>query len=116
MELSGKLKNAICNNDVDFFEEKKHLYSIDERFEDENNDTLLLYSISDSQSNIYKYLIKNNANINLTNDEGENIIHAIVFSGDNKRLQDIVENHIPNHRIRWLFKTTVDLIRDYNNI
>ena len=96
MELSGKLKDAICNNDIDFLEEKKHLFSIDERFEDENNDTLLLYSISDAKSNVYKYLIENKANINLTNDEGENIIHAIVFSGEDKRLQDIVENYVVN--------------------
>lgn len=96
MELSGKLKDAICNNDIDFLEEKKHLFSIDERFEDENNDTLLLYSISDAKSNVYKYLIENNADINLTNDEGENIIHAIVFSGENKRLQNVVKNYVVN--------------------
>jgi ankyrin repeat protein len=93
MELNDKLKNAICNNDINFLEEMKGLYFIDQRFEDENNDTLLLYSISDSDSIIYNYLIQNKANIYLTNDEGENIIHAIVFSGDNKRLQEIVENH-----------------------
>lgn len=93
MLFKEKLKTAICNNDVDFLEQKKHSFSIDERFEDENNDTLLLYSISDEGSNLYKYFLQNNADINLTNDEGENIVHAIVFSGDVQRLNEIVKNY-----------------------
>jgi ankyrin repeat protein len=102
MEFKEKLKNAICSNDIDFLQETKHLYSINERFEDENNDTLLLYSISDKGSNSYSFFLQNNANINLTNDEGENILHAVVFSGDIKRLREIIENYNVdiNHRAK----------------
>ena len=96
MELNGKLKDAICNNDIDFLEKNKNLYSIDTRFENEGNDTLLLYSISYEKSNVYKYLLHNNANFNLLNDDEENIIHAIVFSGDIKRLKEIIENYDVN--------------------
>lgn len=93
MDIKEKLKNAICNNDIEFLKENEGLYSIDERFYDENNDTLLLYSISDESSNIYSFLLKNGANISLLNDEGENVLHAVVFSGDNERLEKIITEY-----------------------
>ena len=37
-------------------------------------------------------LIENGANVNLSNDEGENIVHSIVYSGDPRRLKLILNN------------------------
>ena len=96
MDIKEKLKDAICNNDIDFLETNKNNYSINFRFEDEDNDTLLLYSISDPMSNVYDFLLNNNADITLVNNEGESILHAIVFSGDIERLKKIMSNYKPN--------------------
>ena len=90
------LKDAICNDNFEFLEKHKSNYLIDERFEDEDNDTLLLYSISDESSKTYKFFLKENANIHLTNDFGEGIIHSVVYSGDLKRLKDITKNYSIN--------------------
>ncbi|MGM9511852.1 ankyrin repeat domain-containing protein [Larkinella sp. GY13] len=96
MDIKEKLKDALCNNNLHFLEANKLKYSIDERFQDEGNDTLLLYSISDPNSNMYDYLLKREADITLVNDEGENIIHSIVYSGDNKRLEEILRSYHVN--------------------
>lgn len=93
MNIIEDLKNAICNNDINFLEQHKNSYNINERLVDEDNDTLLMYSISDSKSNVYEFFLRNNADVNLTNDEGENIIHAIIYSGDIKRLCYVMENY-----------------------
>jgi len=92
--IDEELKDAICNKDIAFLEANKNKYSINHRFQDEDNDTLLLYAISDHGSNTYEYFLKNNADITLVNDEGENIIHSIVYSGQIKRLVDIL-NQFP---------------------
>jgi len=93
MDMKEELKTAICNNDFEFLEKNKGAYIIDERFDDEGNETLLLYSLSDSGSNTYNFLIENGADITATNDEGENVIHSIVFSGDNERLKKILNDY-----------------------
>lgn len=93
MDINELLKNAICTNNLDLLISLRENYSIDERFEDENNDTLLLYSISDGKSDIYKYFLENGANIKCVNDENENILHAICFSGDKSRLIDIIKKY-----------------------
>lgn len=93
IDIKEHLKNAICNDSIDFLKKNRDKYSIDERFEDEENDTLLLYSISYSSVVIYKYFLENGANIYLTNDLGENILHAIVYSGDKFRLQEILTGY-----------------------
>lgn len=86
MCFKEKLKSAICNNDIEFLNQNREKYSIDDRFDDEDDGTLLLYSISDSKSCVYEYFIKNNADVYRLNNEGENILHAIVYSGDSRRL------------------------------
>ncbi|QRE04876.1 ankyrin repeat domain-containing protein [Flavobacterium psychrophilum] len=96
MDMKENLKNAICNNDILFLEKNINSYSINYRFEDEDNDTLLLYSISDSSSETFNFLLNNGADINLLNDEGEGILHAIVFSGDIVRLKKIMSQYKPN--------------------
>jgi len=100
MNIKEELKTAISNNDISFLEKNKSIYSINERFEDEDNDTLLLYSISDNLSNVYEYLLKNNADVTVENNEGENIVHCIVYSGDIKRLKQILNDYSVdiNHR------------------
>lgn len=92
------LKDAICNEDIGFLQMNEKKYSVNERFEDENNDTLLLYSLSDSKSKAYKYFLKNNADSTLLNDDGENVIHSIVYSGDPERLPDFLSEGNINHQ------------------
>ena len=86
-----QLKDAICNNDIDFLKSNENRFNVNDRFDDENNDTLLSYSISDNGSEIYKYFLDRNADLLLLNDEGENIIHSIVYSGCSERLNDILK-------------------------
>lgn len=85
-----ELKDAICNNDINFLIANKDKYDINERFDDEDNDTLLLYAISYDKSNVYQFFLDNGADYNLVNDLGENIVHAIVFSGDLNRMQRVL--------------------------
>lgn len=91
--IDEALKNAIANNDINFLVKNKDLYNINHRFVDESNDTLLLYSISDKASEVYNFFLKNEADVNLVNDEDENIIHSIVYSGDPRRLKLILDNY-----------------------
>lgn len=92
------LKDAICTEDITFLEENRDKYSINDRLEDENNDTLLLYALSDSGSNTYQYFLKNKVDINLLNDEGENVIHSAVYSGKPERLEGILNQKNINHQ------------------
>lgn len=85
--MDEKLKDAIINEDIAFLEANKYNYDINHRFRDEDNDTLLLYSLSDTGSNTFKYFLRNHADIMLVNDEGENIIHSLVYSGQVERMK-----------------------------
>ncbi len=105
-DIKERLKDAICNNDIHFLIENKNLYDIDERFEDENNDTLLLYSVSDAGSNMYSYFLENGANYNLSNDINETIVHALVFSGSIGRMHDILNKY----RDIDIDKQTIELV------
>ncbi len=97
-DFKESLKSALCNNNVDFLEENKDKYSINHRFLDECNDTLLLYSLSDAESDVYKYILGRGADITLLNNEGENVIHSCVYSGIQDRLSLFVNNENLNHR------------------
>ncbi|GAB6010283.1 ankyrin repeat domain-containing protein [Dysgonomonas reticulitermitis] len=88
--FEDNLKNAIACNDVHFLEKHINQHNIDYRFLDEDNDTLLLYAISDKGSEAYIFFLNNGANLNLVNDEGEGIFHSIVYSGLSERLIDIL--------------------------
>jgi ankyrin repeat protein len=91
IENKEKIKNAICNNET---LNLKSLIkdSIDMRFEDEDNDTLLMYALSDTESKSYLYLLENGADITLVNNERENVIHSAVYSNDPERLRYLLEN------------------------
>ncbi|HTF16564.1 MAG TPA: ankyrin repeat domain-containing protein [Chryseolinea sp.] len=99
MEISKEdLKNAICNNDREFLENGLKKYSINCRLEDEDNDTLLMYSLSDGDSDAYQFFIKKQADVTLTNDEGENVIHSIVYSRDAERLSHFLNASNIDHQ------------------
>lgn len=89
-DFNEQLKNAIANSDFHFLEMNRHKYDIDHRFSDEDNDTLLLYSISDNGSRAYSFFLNNGADITLVNDEGEGVVHSIVYSGIVDRLIEIM--------------------------
>jgi ankyrin repeat protein len=97
-DFKEELKDAICNDDIAFLKKNRGKYTIDERFPDEDNDTLLLYSISDPGSNSYEYFLENNADVTLVNDLGENVIHSIVFSGDKERMLRLLNKDNINHQ------------------
>lgn len=88
-----QLKNAICNNDLLFLTQNKDKFSINLRFEDEDNDSLLLYAISDRGCDTYNYLLANGADTTVINDEGEGILHAIIYSGMEDRLIDFMNRY-----------------------
>jgi len=91
--LIKQLKYAIDIGDIDFLEFNKNRFDINYRFEDEDNDTLLLFALSNADNDIYEFFLKNNADITLINDKGENAIHSIVYSGVNKRLIKILSQY-----------------------
>lgn len=93
-----RLKDAICNNDISFLETNKDYYSIDERFVDEDNDTLLIYSLSDGNSESFRFFMNNNADVNVVNSEGENVIHSIVYSGKVDRMEYFIDVNNINHQ------------------
>ena len=90
-----ELKEAIVCNDIDFLEKNRDRYDINHRFssEDDDSDSLLLYAISDKGSETYRFFLDNGADTTLINDEGEGIIHAIVFSGLPERLLEFMKDH-----------------------
>lgn len=88
------LKDAIACNDFHFLEMNKSKYDINHRFPDEDNDTLLLYAISDPESATYSFFIENGADITLVNDQGEGIIHSIVYSGLVERIVYILNQSL----------------------
>lgn len=95
-EFIEAIKNAICTNDVVFL-----LHNIDERnlnlrLSDEGNDTLLMYSISDKDSNAYKFFLDKDADLNVLNDDGENILHSAIYSGKLERVQEVIEEKFIN--------------------
>lgn len=96
--LKESLKDAICNEDIDLLQANQKEYSIDDRFEDENNDTLLLYALSDGKSKAYEFFLGNGADTTATNGEGENVIHSIVYSGDAARLGSFLNTSNINHQ------------------
>ena len=95
---SEELKNAICNNDLNFLKNNIERFNINHRFEDEDNDTLLSYAISDFNSDVYSFFLNNDADINLVNDENENIVHSAIYSGDLNRIKNVVNNNNINAR------------------
>lgn len=85
------LKNALVANDIAWLKMHESEFDINYRFEDCDNDTLLSYAISDAESNAYQYLLQKNADVFLTNDEGESILHSIVYSGIPERLEILLK-------------------------
>lgn len=91
INLEEALKNALTTNDVAWLKEHESEFDIDCRFKYDDNDTLLLYAISDPGSEVYKYLLHRKADVFATNDEGETIFHSIVYSGIPDRLDTLLK-------------------------
>jgi len=87
----SKILNAICENDIMYFKDCIKKIGINFRLKSENNDTLLMYAISDSESEIYKYFIKNNADLLVENELGENVLHSAIYSGKLERIDEIID-------------------------
>ncbi|MDO7252699.1 ankyrin repeat domain-containing protein [Helicobacter cappadocius] len=92
-DFEEKLKNALCNNDQNFLEHYKNHYDINHSFIDEYNDSLLLYAISDCDSEVYKYLLSRGADLFAKNDLGEGILHSVIFSKKIERLHYLLETY-----------------------
>lgn len=82
-----KLKNALCNSDIDFLRTHRDKYDINHCFADEDNDSLLLYAMSDKGSSAYKYLLENGADIGHINAIGEGIWHSVAFCDEVSRVE-----------------------------
>jgi len=93
-DVEESLKDALTTNDVVWLKEHEAEFDIDYRFKDCDNDTLLLYAISDAGSEVYRYLLQRGADVFAANDEGESVFHSIVYSGIPDRL-DILLKYRP---------------------
>lgn len=87
------LKKAIYHNDISFLKSNLDTFDINTRFEAEDNDTLLLFAIGLDSNETYKFFLQNGADVYATNNENENIIHAIVYSGDVERLDFVMKQY-----------------------
>ena len=79
--MSSDPADMICQGNIDQLASFINANSVDFRIESEDNDPLLNYAISDQQTEVWKWLLDSGADTTLTNDEGENLIHASVYSG-----------------------------------
>lgn len=95
---NDELKDAICNNDLVFLSQNINKYSINHRFLDEDNDTLLSYAISDPNSEVYTFFMDKNANTDLVSDDGENILHSAIYSGKLERVKRVINEKNINGR------------------
>lgn len=93
-----ELKDALCNNDLEFLLYHRYQYDIDERFGDENNDSLLLYSLSDKESQSYLFLLEQGADVSLVNDDGEGCYHAAVYADDVGRMKKLYQ-YAPSNQL-----------------
>ncbi|MFT3675213.1 MAG: hypothetical protein QM781_04880 [Chitinophagaceae bacterium] len=85
--LKEELKDALCRTDLEYLFYNRYRFDINERFVDEDNDSLLLYSLSDSGSKSYFFLLEEGADISLVNDYGEGCYHAVVYADDVERME-----------------------------
>lgn len=93
-DFKEKLKAALCINDLSFLNDNITSFNVNLRFEDENNDTPLLYSISDKGSVAYRFFL-DKADLSLVNDEGENMLHSVISTQDKNRLLEVIEISLP---------------------
>ena len=83
------LKDAILKNDLQFLVNNRSNYLINEVFDDEDGDSLLMYALSykDSSDELIRFIVDEGADQSITNKVGENILHSVVYSGRIDRLQ-----------------------------
>lgn len=85
------LTQAIENGDITFLRTHRSDYDIDHTLAGSNNDSLLNYSISYNSHDLFRFFIDEGASLATINDEGENIVHSIVYSGCEDRLRHILQ-------------------------
>jgi ankyrin repeat protein len=90
-DLEEELKNAIINEDIQFLDNYRNEYDINQKLASEDNDTLIDYAISYNKSKAYRFFLANNASLDNINDKGENIVHSIVYSGCPNRLLEVIK-------------------------
>lgn len=90
-EFEDKLKTALAIDDKRFLEKNLNNDNINYRFKEDDNDTIILYAISDGFSEAYKYILLKKPDLTLVNDLGENIAHSVVYSGKKNRLNEIFD-------------------------
>jgi ankyrin repeat protein len=90
-----KIANAIAVENFEFIKYFVLTYGIDYKFRSRDGDSLFSYALSDGGSNSYKFLLEYSPNLNIINDEGENIVHSVVYSGIPERL-DILKPYLDN--------------------
>lgn len=79
--------NLICENNINDLESFIRENSIDYRISSEDDDTLLLYAIANSDTEAWEWLLSQEANTKVLNKEGENLLHASVYSGELRRVR-----------------------------
>jgi ankyrin repeat protein len=89
---------AICENNLVFLLQRLDKSNIDQRLESQENETALLFAISDGDSEIYKYFIENGASLRVQNNLGENILHSAIYSGKIDRVKEVQESVDINKR------------------
>jgi ankyrin repeat protein len=92
MELDQEIKKAICSNNASYFEENLgYKFDINYRLKEEYNDTLLHYALSDAGSNACMLLLRMQPDLTLLNDDGECLLHSVVYSGNCKRIMFLMQ-------------------------
>lgn len=84
------IRNALYEDDIEFFKTHYGAYDLNHRLKEEDNDTLLLLSIAFQDSSLYRFFLENGANPMLCNDLGENILHSMIFSNEVQRLEEVL--------------------------
>lgn len=95
-----KLTDAIDNGNINFLRTRRSEYDINHTLAGQNNDSLLSYSISNDGHDLFRFFIDEGASLTTINDEGENIVHSIVYSGCEDRLRQTlkIQSVDINHR------------------
>ncbi|MFA8300061.1 MAG: ankyrin repeat domain-containing protein [Hyphomicrobiales bacterium] len=97
-DFESDIQDAILFDDIAFLERNKDKYGINHRFVDEDNATLLMYSIRDKYNICYKYFIERGADQSLLDDEGLNIVQYAIFSGILDRVKYVLNSDNINHQ------------------
>lgn len=82
-----RILNAIVNDDIQYLSQVE--FDVNARLSKESwdYDTIFLYAMGTKTFSHFTYLLEKHPDLFATNQEGENVIHSMVFSGDLNRLK-----------------------------